>query len=151
MPGEVGRLVCTGLLNTAMPLIRYEVGDRAAIAGPDHQCECGRRLPLLSNMEGRTRDLLIDRDGRWIYSLDPVFYNIPIRESQIVQEAIDRLRVRYVPAPDFTTRHGRDIVDRLRARMGRVEVILEEVEQVPRLPNGKFQSVVRAMDANGLM
>jgi phenylacetate-CoA ligase len=33
-PGHTGRLVCTGLLNTDMPLIRYEVGDRVALAEP---------------------------------------------------------------------------------------------------------------------
>jgi phenylacetate-CoA ligase len=38
--GEVGRIVVTDLINTTMPLIRYEVGD----VGRLHpgQCACGR-------------------------------------------------------------------------------------------------------------
>src|SRR6201999_2266836 len=51
--GETGRLVCTGFLNPDMPLIRYEVGDRVAIAPPSEKCSCGRTLPILLSVEGR--------------------------------------------------------------------------------------------------
>jgi phenylacetate-CoA ligase len=37
-PGEVGRVVVTGLVNFATPLIRYEIGDRAVAGSP---CPCG--------------------------------------------------------------------------------------------------------------
>ena len=43
-PGETGRLICTGLLNTDMPLIRYELGDRVALAEAHAQCPCGTLL-----------------------------------------------------------------------------------------------------------
>lgn len=141
--GTAGDLVCTGLLNTDMPLIRYRVGDRGSMAAAGATCPCGRTLPLLTSVDGRVDDVLFTPDGRRVGRLDPVFKaRLPVREAQIVQEALDRLRVRYVPAPEYTSAAGRSIIERLQARMGAVEVILEEVNEVPRTANGKFRAVI---------
>jgi len=141
--GTSGDFICTGLLNTDMPLIRYRVGDRGSIAPADTSCACGRTLPILGSVEGRVDDVLYTSDGRRIGRLDPVFKaHLPVREAQIIQETLDRVRVRYVPAPNFTPDAGRSIIERLQARMGSLEVILEEVSDVPRTANGKFRAVV---------
>jgi phenylacetate-CoA ligase len=140
--GTFGELICTGLLNPDMPFIRYRVGDSGRLAADGARCECGRTLPLITAIDGRTTDLLLTRDGRRVFWLNPVFYGLPVRESQIVQEALDRIRVRYAPAPSFTQVAGRTVVERLRSRMGNVQVILEEVEAVPRTVNGKMRSVI---------
>src|SRR5260370_14368376 len=60
-----GRIVITDLLNLGMPLIRYEIGDVAAWA-EDQNRPCGRNLPLLTEVQGRTTDFLVLRDGRHI-------------------------------------------------------------------------------------
>jgi phenylacetate-CoA ligase len=141
--GEVGDLICTGLLNSDMPLIRYRVGDRAAVADAAHGCECGRRLPQLAALEGRADDVLYTRDGRRVGRLDPVFKaQLPVREAQIIQESLDRVRVRYVPDERFDAGAARSISERLRARMGPVEVELEAVAAIPRGAGGKFRAVV---------
>ena len=142
--GATGELVCTGLVNADMPLVRYRVGDRGALAdGAGGACACGRTLPVLAAVEGRADDTLYTTDGRRVGRLDPVFKSqLPIREAQIVQESLDRVRVRYVPAPDFTAASLGSVAERLRARMGEVEVVLEELEQIPRGVNGKFRAVV---------
>ncbi len=133
-----------------MPLIRYRTGDRGVLE-PNFKnapCACGRSLPVLAVVEGRVDDSLYTRDGRRVGRLDPVFKKqLPVREAQIVQEALDRLRVRYVPAPGYTPDAGRSIVKRLQARMGEVEVILEELDEVPRTSNGKFQAVICNLSA----
>jgi phenylacetate-CoA ligase len=141
--GAVGDLICTGLLNVDMPLVRYRVGDRAARPARHVDCACGRLLPLLAAVEGRADDALFTRDGRRIGRLDPIFkVRLPVIEAQIVQETLDRVRVIYVPAADFTAAAGRRIIDELQARIGDVEVVLEPVSAVPRTPNGKFRAVV---------
>ena len=138
-----GDLICTGLLHAAMPLIRYRVGDRTELAADDRTCSCGRTLPILASVDGRIDDVLYTRDGRRIGRLDPVFKtDLPLREAQIVQETLDRVRVRYVPAPGFTRDDGRSIVERLQQRMGPVDVILEELGEIPRTANGKFRAVI---------
>ena len=88
-------------------------------------------------------DILYTKDGRWIGRLDPVFKaHLPIHEAQIIQETLDRVRIRYVPTQNFTPESSRYIIERLQARMGPVEVIMERVNEVPRAANGKFRAVI---------
>jgi len=137
-----GELICTGLFNPDMPLIRYRVGDRGKL-GAAGDCSCGRTLPVLLSLEGRTDDMLFTADGCRIGRLDPVFKDgLPIQEAQIVQEEIDRLRVLYVPATGFDSRAERLIAERLRARMGPVRIDFEAVAAIPRGVNGKFRAVI---------
>jgi phenylacetate-coenzyme A ligase PaaK-like adenylate-forming protein len=137
-----GRLVCTSLLNDDMPLVRYAVGDRGRVAKEDAGCPCGRTLPTFAAIEGRINDLLVTRDGRQIYWLNPIFYGLPVCEAQIIQETLDRVQIRCVPTRAFTSETERSIIDRLQARMGMVEVTIEQVDEVPRSANGKFRAVI---------
>lgn len=64
------------------------------------------------------------------------------REAQIIQESLDVLRVRYVPAPDITDHTERDIAELLRARLGKMQIIFERRQEIPRTANGKFRAVI---------
>jgi phenylacetate-CoA ligase len=142
---EHGEIVATGLLNTDMPLIRYRVGDRAQEPTPSPDgspCRCGRSLPLMGRIEGRMNDLLVTRDGRLVFWLNPVFYGLPVRQSQIIQEHLDELRVRVTPAPGYSAITERTITSRIQERMGDVRVIVDRVTEVPRTTNGKLRAVV---------
>jgi phenylacetate-CoA ligase len=128
-----------------MVLIRYRVGDRGRLPVDDQRCACGRTLPSIQTVEGRSNDMLVTADGRSIYWLNPVFYDVPVREAQIIQDAIDRVRVRFVPAPGFGPDAGLCITRRLQERMGPVAVTLEQIDELPRGPNGKFKAVICAL------
>jgi len=141
-PGGFGEFICTGLLNADFPLIRCRLGDSGRLAPPGGKCACGRTLPALAAVDGRTNDLLLTRDGRRVAWFNPVWYGLPVRQGQIVQEALDRIRVRYAPAPGFNPESRHLIVERLRERLGAVQVVLEEVPEIPRGPNGKFRAVL---------
>ena len=139
---EGGDLLCTGLINNDMPLIRYRVGDAGTII-ESNRCGCGRSLPWSLTVEGRNDDLLFTADGRRVGRLDPVFKaDLPVREAQIVQESFERLRVLLVPAPGYDEAAGKALVGKLKARMGDIEVVLQPVEKVPRTANGKFRAVI---------
>ena len=145
----LAELVCTSLLNEDMPLIRYRVGDMAIVGNGDAACSCGRSLPLISSIEGRLDDLLYTEDGRMLGRLDPVFKgDIPIKTAQIIQETLHRVRVRYTPAANFSCDAAEAIAHRLKARMGRIEVILEELPEIPREANGKFRAVICNLSAD---
>ena len=78
-----------------------------------------------------------------MFWLNPVFYGLNgVRQSQIVQEKIDLLRVLIAPAPGYNPAIARTIVERLRQRMGEVNVVVDEVPEVPRTSNGKLRAVV---------
>ena len=141
----IGRLVCTGLINADMPLIRYAVGDRGRLAPAGAQvCGCGRTLPILEEIDGRSDDVVVTPDGRRIGRFDPVFKaDFPIREAQIVQEAPDRLLVRVVPAAGFSERTAAELAERLRMRTGSAMTIsVEQVKLIPRTAAGKFRAVI---------
>ncbi|HWK33635.1 MAG TPA: AMP-binding protein [Hyphomicrobium sp.] len=142
-PGQAGEFLATGLNNPDMPLIRYRTGDRGALSTEAGVCACGRTLPRLARVEGRSDDVLYTADGRRVGRLDPVFKaHLPIREAQIVQETLERLRVRYIPAPEWNEAAEGEILAAIHSRMGPVEVQFERVESIPRSANGKFQSVL---------
>jgi phenylacetate-CoA ligase len=139
--GTPGRFVCTGLLNADMPLVRYALGDRGVL-GTGEACRCGRTLPALSSIEGRTNDALLTPDGRTVYWINPIFYGLPVVEAQVIQESLDRVRIRFVPDAGFTEAHSQQAVERLRTRMGPVAVRLDRVDAIPRASNGKFRAVI---------
>ena len=60
--GQAGRMICTALLSPEMPLIRYAIGDRSA-PSDGRTCACGRSLPRIRAIEGRTADLMQAADG----------------------------------------------------------------------------------------
>ena len=141
--GATGRLVATGLLNSDFPLIRYATGDRGRLAPTGRGCACGRSLPRLDGVEGRSQDSIVTRDGRRIFWLNPVFYGLPVRQAQIIQESLDRIRVRVVPGDGFEPGGPRSIVERLRDRVGGgVEVRVETVAEIGRTAAGKLRPVV---------
>ncbi len=140
--GSLGEFVCTGLLNPDMPFIRYRLADYGRLPADDEPCACGRTLPLIDALEGRTTDLLLSRDGRQVFWLNPVLYGIPVRQAQFVQESLDRVVVRCVAGPGYTAESKQQIVERLRSRMGEIQVVVEDVTEIPRTKNGKIRSVI---------
>lgn len=94
--GEVGRVVVTNLHNFAMPLIRYQLGDYAELGEP---CPCGRGLPVLRQVMGRVRNLLILPDGRRHWpSFPSKEWSVigTIRQMQLVQHDLERIEARIV-------------------------------------------------------
>ncbi len=62
--GKVGDLLLTGLHGLATPIIRYDIGDRAAQIA---RCPCGHDGPTLRALAGRRRSLIRLPDGRLFF------------------------------------------------------------------------------------
>ncbi|HOB73945.1 MAG TPA: AMP-binding protein [Phycisphaerae bacterium] len=148
-PGQPGRVVATGLLNMDMPLVRYEVGDRAVIDSTGSRCACGRGLPLLRSVEGRSDDTVLTPDGRTLGRITAVFKtDLPIQEAQVEQQSLCQLLVRIVPLDDYKEADGQSIIERLRERVGNTMAIrIELVDSIPRTANGKFRTVISRLSS----
>ncbi len=103
MVGEAGKIIVTDLTNYGMPFIRYEVGD---IGVPSRRkCSCGRELPLMAHVSGRTADFLYRKDGSQVAGVSLIerwLTNIPgIQQMQIVQDDMEHLIINIVKGKDF--------------------------------------------------
>ncbi|HEX2190116.1 MAG TPA: hypothetical protein VHG51_14510 [Longimicrobiaceae bacterium] len=151
-PGEIGRVVVTGLLRRSMPLIRYELGDSAAAPDPGARCECGLGWPLVGAVDGRSEDLVVTRDGSRVgYLCFHATKNLSgIREAQIVQRGFEDFVCNLVLAGDFAgDRAGleRRIQEQMVLRLQHpVTVDFRYLEQIPRGGRGKFKAVVVDFD-----
>ena len=74
-PGEVGRVVVSGLHSHATPFIRYELGDLAAL---HPTCACGFHGPTLTDIAGRTGEVMRLPDGKIIWAQLRVRDMLPI-------------------------------------------------------------------------
>lgn len=141
--GETGRMICTGFLNEAMPLIRYDIMDLARFPASDAACPCGRSLPLVDKIIGRWDDVITTKDGRRLSLLDIVFEpHLHLREAQIIQESLDTIRVKVVCADGWSLDDEQAIRSALRERVGDVEVRVEPVPQIERTWAGKFRMLI---------
>ena len=147
--GEPGRIVCTGLLNTAMPLVRYDTGDRGSIA-PLSVCGCGRTLPVLQSVDGRNDDMVVLADGRRIGRLDAVFKtDLEVREAQIVQRAVGQFVIRVVAGPGYGDHTETSLRERLAQRVGQARIDVEIVDAIERTANGKLRAVISLTTPEG--
>lgn len=147
-PEQVGRLVCTGFLLKEMPLVRYEVGDRGALGSERATCNCGRRLPTLLRIEGRSNDMIMTPDGRRVWWLMPIFYGLHLMETQVIQQDANSLSIRFVSASGFVASEIEEMKRRLRHRVGDMQIEFQQVSTIERGPNGKFQAVISLLDGN---
>lgn len=147
-PGESGLVVVTDLLNRAMPFIRYRMEDMAELS--DVSCSCGRGLPLLRRVMGRTADFLRRHDGSRVAGISLIentLTRIPgLEQMQIVQEALLRIVLRIVPGVDFSDTNRRELVGYFEATFPGARIEVEEVTSIPQEPNGKYRFAICRMD-----
>jgi len=141
-PGEVGSVFITSLINTVMPIIRYQLGDLAA--WEPGECSCGLWWPRLTMYQGRKSDVIALPGGRRI----PVTSLAAIagksqstRQFQFVRRAQDVLLLRYEPygEPNASLEKLRD---QLRQALPGIEVQLERSGQLPRTRTGKVKRYI---------
>ncbi|MGH7580809.1 MAG: phenylacetate--CoA ligase family protein [Gemmatimonadales bacterium] len=146
-PGTLGELVVTSLGLTSMPLIRYRMGDMAAmVAGP---CACGRGLGLLTRVHGRTAHAIRRTSGALITTplVTSLFGRAHahewVRGFQVREEPGRRLRfllsVRRPPSEDQRSALTLSVESAVGEEF---EIAFEVVDRIPAAPSGKLQFLV---------
>lgn len=137
-PGAPGRILVTTLHNYAMPLIRYDIGDTAVVG---EACPCSP-LPTLARLTGRVTDHFLTRDGTLVhgeYFTHLFYFRDWVREFQVLQTDVEAIAVYFAAQQPPPKEDIADITDKIRLVMGDgCRVDWEEVEQVPRTPQGKL-------------
>ena len=139
-PGQVGRVVVTGLCNFAAPLIRYEIGDYAEVG---EACDCGRQLPVIKRFIGRVRNMLKHPDGSIVFpyfSARGLKRFAPIRQFQLQQTGAQNLLLKLVVSSRPGSQAEAGMRQLLQDHLNYPFVIdIEYVEQIERSASGKFE------------
>jgi len=151
-PGESGEIVVTHLATRDFPFVRYRTGDVGVLAAPDDApCACGRTLPVLKEVQGRSTDFIVARDGTVMHGLALIYIvrDMPgVAGFRIEQESLDLTRVKVMTEPGFPADGDARIRAGMKARLGEsVEVVVEHVAQIAAEGSGKFRYVVSKVAA----
>lgn len=141
-PGTIGRVVVTTLHNFATPLIRYAIGDYAEVGAP---CDCGRGLPVIKRILGRTRNMVVLPDGQRFWPSTPMlrYADMGIRQLQLVQNTRDTVEARFVAERALQPEDERIVIAAIHDALGYpFTVALIPVAEIPRTVNMKFQDFV---------
>lgn len=145
--GEKGEVVITDLDNYGFPMVRYQIGDIAEQTG--RQCRCGRGLPLLQKIEGRSFDVIVCPNGNRVAG---TFWAITIRSTvpgtgvvsfQVEQSTIDKLIVRIVKGEGYPSWAEEKISKVIKSKCGDdMKVSFEYVKEIPLTESGKTRFVM---------
>jgi phenylacetate-CoA ligase len=143
-PGETGRVVITDLHNLASPVVRYEIGDYAQVGEP---CACGRGLPRLDRILGRSRNLVVLPNGDRYWprlGVRRISGIVALRQLQVIQESLERVTVLLATEEPVTAEQKTAITavvqDSLRHPFD-VD-IQDQREPLPAQPGGKLENFI---------
>lgn len=148
-PGQSGEIVVTHLGTSEFPFVRYRTGDIAVMS--DKQCACGRGLPMLESIEGRSTDFVVAADGTILHGLSLIYI---LRDMEtvdafkIVQERKTLTRVQVVSKTGSVDQQMRDTISQgFKARLGNdVEIEIESVDDIAPEKSGKYRYVISKVD-----
>ncbi|MCZ4313786.1 phenylacetate--CoA ligase family protein [Comamonadaceae bacterium G21597-S1] len=142
--GSAGEIVVTHLATNEFPFIRYRTGDIGTL--DTAACACGRSLPLLKEIQGRSTDFVIAADGTVMHGLALIYILRDlsgVKSFKVIQESRERTRVLLVTDASFH-RDSVDVVVRgFQGRLGSgVQIDVDLVDEIPAEKSGKFRYVI---------
>ena len=143
-PGESGKVLITDLHNFATAFIRYENGDMARWSRQS-SCPCGRNLPLLESIDGRTLDIIRGLDGRPLTgSFFPhLFKEYPeVRQFQAVQTAPGMLTIRVVPQSVLPRETEEEIKKQVLKVLPGMNIRIDMVDELEKTSSGKTRVTI---------
>ena len=150
-PGEAGEIVITHMATQDFPFVRYRTGDWGLLSHA--RCSCGRVLPVLADVQGRSTDFVVARDGTVMHGLALIYSvrELPgVEKFKIEQVSLDLTVVKLVTSQAFENASELRIVRDFQARLGAtVQIQVERVIDIAAEPSGKFRYVssrVKAFD-----
>jgi phenylacetate-CoA ligase len=142
--GEKGEIVVTHMSTADFPFVRYRTGDVGSLS--PESCTCGRGLPVLAEIEGRTTDFVIAADGTVLHGLALIYVlrELPeVEEFKIIQESLSTITVQIVTSCSDTTQLESTVSEQFRRRLGNaLKINFAYPAKIEREASGKFRYVV---------
>lgn len=142
--GVSGEIVVTHLATSDFPFIRYRTGDIGTLS--TEQCSCGRGLPVLKEIEGRSTDFVIAADGTVMHGLSLIYIlrDIPgMKAFKVIQENRELTKVLLVTEPPFAVSMIDNVIARFKQRLGNsVEIQVQLTDTIPAEKSGKYRYIV---------
>jgi phenylacetate-CoA ligase len=139
--GVAGEVYCTGFVNYDQPLIRYAIGDEMILS--NNKCSCRRAMPVVQEIVGRTEDVVISSDGREMVRFHSVFNGLhSVKKAQVIQETAGNILIKVVTTGNLLKADAVLIEQRIESQLGKININILEVEEIPLNKNGKFQAVI---------
>jgi phenylacetate-CoA ligase len=139
-----GELLVTSLYNYAMPLIRYRIEDNVTLSAEN--CQCGRSLKLLTNIEGRIADYIITRSKKIIHQgiFNSLFYSSKgILMYQVQQYQIGKAILYIVKDKEFSDEWINKLVsDVQKIFADDLAIKMEFVDHISVTESGKRRAVI---------
>ena len=140
---EKGKMLVTDLDNYDMPFIRYMNGDEGSYRS--EECACGRSLPLLNFIDGRSMDMIIGINGNSAHGLFFVtllqelgwFEKYGIQDFEIVQKKSGQIECNFVCRGRPDTLAAADFIKLCRNHLGEMHIGVNFVDQILPCPSGK--------------
>ena len=143
-PGVAGEIVVTHLSTNDFPFIRYRTGDIGVLGATP--CSCGRGLPLLQDIQGRSTDFVVAADGTVMHGLSLIYILrdlAGVKSFKVIQESRALTRVLLVTDESFAPDAIAQIIAGFKQRLGaEVSVVVDLVDNIPAEKSGKFRYIV---------
>ena len=151
-PGETGEVVVTHLGTQDFPFVRYRTGDMAALSS--RHCACGRGLPMLEKVLGRSTDFILTPSGNRMHAL-ALIYEVRdkpgVKAFKFTQNEDCSLDLQLVAGPELTPEIEASIRAGVLKRMGEgSELEIRRVAEIPPEKSGKYRYVVSNVPSPGL-
>jgi phenylacetate-CoA ligase len=140
-----GELVITNLNNYGMPFIRYKIGDIGIPSSID-SCKCGRGLPLIKKVIGRTTEIFIFSDGTRIAGemFIHLIKDLSLKEYQFIQVSDSRIILRVKKSDNVNEDLRKRIIETYRKYLPEnVALDFQEVDGFEKTATGKLKFVYR--------
>lgn len=150
-PGEIGEVLITDLNNYSVPLIRYRIGDLATAVDNNNTCSCGRGLPLIGKIEGRSQAIVVGTNNTWIpgtfFAHYFKEYDYAVRQYQIVQEKLNEIDLKIIKGEQFNTIEMNKIVEGLMKFLGEaMKINVVYVDEIPLVKTGKRTAIISKLN-----
>lgn len=143
--GESGNILVTRLHPGPMPLIRYFVGDIGKMSS-EKSCGCGRHLPIMESIDGRSGDVIITPSGNHliVHFFTGILEHFPeIDTFQVVQRSYDSLLIRIQPYSQLDKFKLDEMVRSLKEKgCDDMKIDTEIVTSIPLSPTGKHHFII---------